>query len=118
MSKVYVKNCVKYGGKYHHAGARLDVEKEVAESLLDSGAVSSSPINGISKESAPSPPKEDEFVNPFTEIEIEDKHAKLLIAAGFTNMEELGEASEEALSGIQGISKKLAKEIIECFSEE
>lgn len=120
MSKLYIVNCVKYNGVVYDKGQEIDLSKDpkTAKSLLEGKAVTKVNPNADKEEEAPKAPiVPDVFVNPFTEIGIEDKHAEVLIKKGFNNMEELGKAEEKTLADIHGISKTLAKEIVECLKD-
>ena len=108
MSKKYVVvNSVRINGVSYSQGQEVKPEGEDLKHLLQSGAI----VVGSGSEE----PSE-EFINPFSEIELDDKKSKILIEAGFDSMEKLSGANEETLVNIQGISKKLAKEIIDCFT--
>jgi DNA-directed RNA polymerase alpha subunit len=102
--------------KTYNQGEEIECSKEIAESLLGSGAIT---------ENAPAKPfvkqtekVDDVFINPFTEIELDEKTAKLLVEAGISNMDELSGCDAKKLEAIKGISKKQAKEIMDCFEEE
>ena len=124
MSKLYVVNCVKHNGTVYNKDQEIDfkLDDETRKSWLDMGVVTKTAPESVTKDEVSEvvepvkvDPVVDVFENPFLDIDLEEKHAKVLIKAEILNMDDLSKVDEKTLADLHGISKTLAKQIVACF---
>ena len=104
--------------------ATIEAAKKKAVEIVDEANVNSADIVEAAENNAADIIKvaeekaaadADKFVNPFVDVIVEEKHATILVAAGFDTMDKLSAAKLPALEAVEGISNKDAKTIFNSF---